>query len=632
MAYDNDWLQSVFDDRLPAAGYSVREEQLAMANFVQTALVKNRHLLAEAGVGTGKTFAYLIPAFARILRTNMPVVVATHTIALQEQLVRKDIPAIRHLLDMPMQTLLAKGKEHYLCPIREKILRDRTPEPGPEETRLLAWARRTRSGDRAELEGVSDRLWSRVNLDERHRCAGCRYEFTCPTANTRRKWQGANGFLVTNHHQFFADMAMRARGHSLFAQPSAIILDEAHALPDAARQILGHQATIGGLRSAIEGAKYQLREGDRRWMTTLKRADRLVSELEPRIRWSRDEEATRFGVRPDPALAEAAMALEMGLQDLVGTLGGLRDTPERHAAIERLEAVGGAVRGLLHPERYIAWIEAERGKPRRTEHLLLANAPRDLGGIMANRLFARGVPVIMTSATLSAGGDFGYLKHELGLENPLTCSVGSPFDYERQARLYMPDDLPDPAVDMDAFYRAAIARIQELLEATGGRALLLYTAKSRAAEAVRVLRAESRFPILHQDRATPDLLSRFQEEVGSVLVGTAYWTGIDVPGPALSCVVVVKLPFPAEDPLLVARQEAAKGRGEDPFEAVLLPEMLLKLKQGVGRLIRRADDRGVIAVLDPRASLRDRYREAVLETLPEAPKVETLDEVRRFLS
>ena len=188
MEYDNAWLQACFDERLPEAGFDVREEQLAMANYVQTALVRNRHLLAEAGVGTGKTFAYLLPALGHLMRTRRPIVIATHTIALQEQLVNKDIPAMRKLLGEPIQAYLAKGKEHYLCPAREQLFREKTPEPSPEETRLLAWARRTRKGDRSEIADVPESLWQQVNLNDRFRCAGCRFEFTCPTASTRTWW------------------------------------------------------------------------------------------------------------------------------------------------------------------------------------------------------------------------------------------------------------------------------------------------------------------------------------------------------------------------------------------------------------------------------------------------------------
>lgn len=627
--YDHAWLQACFDERLPAAGFDVREEQLAMANYVHTALTKGRHLLAEAGVGTGKTFAYLLPALGKAIRTQKPVIIATHTIALQEQLIHKDIPALRKLLGEPIQAYLAKGKEHYLCPKREMSWREGLAEPDAEAERVMAWARKTRTGDRAELPNIPEGLWGRINLDERSRCGGCRFEFTCATAGTRRRWQDAWGFIVTNHHQFFADMALRASGRHLFALPSAVILDEAHALADTAREILGHRATLGGLRGAVEGARYQLGRDDRSWQPVLAWAEAFGRLVRTHVRWQSSEEAERFEIARDEELLKAAGALTLGMQRLVERLGGMRDTPERLAAMQRLVDVSGAVRGLMSPDAFISWAEGSRGK----KHVsAIANAPRHLQGILSERLFGRGIPVVLTSATLSVAEDFSYITEELGLtaEKPLACSVGSPFDFERQARLYVADDLPDPGSQVEAFYQGAIERLKALLETLGGRVLVLFTAKSRSKQAHQALKAWGQVPVFIQDRANPHLVSEFREQERAVLLGTAYWEGLDIPG--LSAVVVVKLPFPAEDPLLSAKLEQAKARGEDPFDAVLLPEMLLKLKQGTGRLVRRHTDRGVIAVLDPRAVTRERYRELVAETLPPAPRVGSLEEAAAFLA
>jgi ATP-dependent DNA helicase DinG len=626
MDYDNAWLQACFDVKLPAAGFDVREEQLAMANYVQTALMRNRHLLAEAGVGTGKTFAYLLPAYGKLMRSRRPVLIATHTIALQEQLINKDIPALRQLLGEPLQAYLAKGREHYLCPVREMNFRDRTPEPTPDEERLLTWARRTRKGDRAELPDVPESLWQQVNLNERARCVGCRFEFTCPTNATRRRWQDAWGFIVTNHHQFFADMALRASGRHLFALPAAVILDEAHALGDTAREMLGHRATLGGLRGAIEGARQALPPEDRAWQGVLQRHAAFEALLAPRVKWGASEEADRFDFARDEALIKAVGGLGLGLRQLADRLGGMRDNPARQAAIQRLEDAVGALRGLQAPEAHIAWVEGARGKQQVNA---IASAPRNLAGILRTRLFDRGVPVVLTSATLSVAEDFTYMKEELGLDSPLACSVGSPFDFERQARLYVAEDLPDPGADAEAFYRAALERLKEILTTVRGRTLVLFTAKTRSKQAHQALKAWSKLPVMLQDRANPHLVAQFQALPEGALLGTAYWEGLDVPG--LSALVIVKLPFPAEDPLLAAKQEAARGQGEDPFDAVLLPEMLLKLKQGAGRLIRRSTDRGVIAILDPRAATRERYRDLVAENLPPAPRIGSLEEVGAFL-
>jgi ATP-dependent DNA helicase DinG len=421
-------------------------------------------------------------------------------------------------------------------------------------------------------------------------------------------------------------MALRASGRHLFALPAAVILDEAHALGDTAREMLGHRATLGALRGAIEGARHQLHPEDRAWQGVLQRHAAFEALLAPRVTWGASEEADRFDLARDEALIKSVDGLSLGLRNLADRLGGMRDTPPRQTAIQRLEDAIGALRGLQAPEAHIAWVEGSRGKKQVSA---IANAPRNLAGILRTRLFDRGVPVVLTSATLSVAEDFTYMKEELGLESPLACSVGSPFDYERQARLYVAEDLPDPGADPEAFYRAALERLKEILTTVGGRTLVLFTAKTRSKQAYQALKAWGQLPVMLQDRANPHMVEQFQALREGALLGTAYWEGLDVPG--LSAVVIVKLPFPAEDPLLAAKQEAARDRGEDPFDAVLLPEMLLKLKQGSGRLIRRSTDRGVIAILDPRAATRERYRDLVEENLPPAPRIRSLEEIKAFL-
>lgn len=625
--YGNRWLQEVFDRRFPLRGLSPREEQRAMANYVQTALTTGRHLLAEAGVGTGKSYAYLIPGFAHLRRTGLPLLVATRTITLQEQLIGKDLPGLQELVGESFPFRLAKGREHYLCPAR--LSRELARNPQSTDLHALEdWAGTTRNGDRADAPPVPDRLWQTVNWSDRGPCArACSRPATCPSYVERQCWQHAEGFLVTNHHQFFADMALRATGGHLFALPGAIVLDEAHALLDAARDVLGHQAPLSEIESAARLAARALSRRDPLGTRLVDLAQRFVARLKPAIVWEASDEATRFAIRCDEgviALAEQLADHAIAAQEV---LGGLRENAEREMVLSRLEKAIAPIHGIMRPEAHIAWVEGDavRRRPQ-----LLASAPRDLASLFRTRLFGREAPVILTSATLSVGGDFAYLERELGLEHPLTCSVGSPFDLERQTRLYMPDDLPDPRRDPDAFYAAALRRLEDLLEATRGRALILYTSRKRAAQAAQRLKAEGRFPILHEDRPRPALLERFRKEGPSVLLGTAYWEGIDVPGESLSCVIVVKLPFPPTDPVLEAELEAARARGDDPFEAVRLPQMLLKLRQGTGRLIRRSSDRGVIAILDPRASIRN-YRERVRESLPDAPHLDSLDAVRGFL-
>jgi ATP-dependent DNA helicase DinG len=340
------------------------------------------------------------------------------------------------------------------------------------------------------------------------------------------------------------------------------------------------------------------------WLAAGKAFDQL---LPGRVRWVDDDEAQRFAIALDaPLEAEVRRLVEGGIA-LLSHLDGLEARPARVDAAERLARALPALQALLAPDRHVAWIEGE-GPTRRAVDLV--TAPRDLAGIFAQRLWNRPVPAILTSATLAPAEDFEPIKRELGIPQPLACAVGSPFDYETQARLYLPSDLPDPGQDADAFYAAAFDRLEALLEATRGRALVLFTSKRRQAQAAQRL---ARFQPVIND------VGRFLERPGAVLFGTGLWAGVDVPGEAVSCVVIVKLPFSPPDPLNEARGD------------VLFSDMLLKLKQGAGRAVRSESDRAVIAVLDPRAKTRD-YAEEVLLSLPPAPEVETLAEVASFLA
>ncbi|HEY9856878.1 MAG TPA: ATP-dependent DNA helicase [Stenomitos sp.] len=628
MAYGHDWLQCVFDRLMPEAGMAVRDEQLAMANYVQAALEQNRHLLAEAGVGTGKTYAYLIPALAHHHEHHRPVLIATHTITLQEQLVQKDLPAVSELIDLPIQAQLAKGREHFLCPERLAAYRKRHAAPSAEEARLYDWADATATGDRAERSGLSEALWRQVNWNDAGPCSRqCRHLDTCPSARVRQSWKTAQGVIVTNHHQFCADLALMGTGSHLFALPGLIILDEAHALFDAARDVLGHRTPLMALQAAVRTAILEAGQGYPQAAAAAAAVEGFFNGLSARVGWEASEEAERFEIRTDPVLGEAALRLYEGARELVEHLGSGPASDARTEAMDHLDRAIGPLLGLIRPEAHVVWAEGNR---RTRQVAVLASAPRDLAGLFRNRLFGRGVPVVLTSATLSVDGDFTYFKEQAGLEHPLTCSVGSPFDFERQARLYLADDLPDPSADVDAFYQAATRRLKALLEATHGRALVLYTARTRAEDAVRRLKAWGRYPVLYEERATPELITRFREQTESVLVGTGYWEGLDVPGEALSCVIIVKLPFPAPDPLIAAQEAAARAAGQDPFQTILLPQMLLKLEQGAGRLIRRRSDRGVVALLDPRATSRA-YRDQVLASLPPAPQLPDVAAVQAFL-
>lgn len=623
MAHDNEWLQGVFTRRLPGAGYAEREPQVAMAGFVHTALAKNRHLLAEAGVGTGKTFAYLIPLLAHMQRDPRPVIVATHTIALQTQLL-DDVAAVARLLNIPTPAMLAKGREHYVCRAALESFDRARPEAEGAERQLLDWGRRTMTGDRTQAPVVADALWDEVSWGEGSPCGSmCRHPDRCPSFQTRRRWQELeSGVIVTNHHQFFADMALRGKGAHLFPLAGAIVIDEAHAALDAARDVLGARGEPSALAAPFRIA---IRQGNKRldaYRDLLARAEAFPALLDRAVDWEAGEEAARYAVRPDDTLMRAAMTLVEAAGRICAELRGLGAQPMRAAAIERLEGAVAPLRGLLDPTAHVCWVE---GRPNRLQ--VLASVPRDLGAVFRERLFQRQVPVILTSATLAPAGDFSWMQAAFGVEKPLRCQAGSPFDFERQARLYIADDLPDPSVDVEAFYAAAHTRLAALVAAVGGRTLALFTARKRVRAALEAL-ANGPVPVWAQGSDEPDALGRLAATEAGCLLGTAYWTGVDLPG--LNMVVIVKLPFPPPDPLLAAQEAAATARGEDPFAAVLLPAMLLRLRQGAGRLIRREDDRGIVAILDPRAASRA-YAEQIAETLADWPRVTSVADAAAFV-
>lgn len=623
MTFDAAWVREVFERRLPLAGYAVREGQVAMAGYAHLAFAKRRHLLAEAGVGTGKTFAYLVPAIALHAETGATVLIATHTIALQEQIVAKDVPALARVLGVAAPVVLAKGRDHSMCRARLRRLAEGLKTPDASEQRLLDWGGRSMTGDRADCPGIADALWARVNWGQEGPCAAaCRFQATCPSHAVRRRWKSSEGLIVTNHHQFFADMALRSRGQALFPTAGAIVLDEAHAIPDAAREMLGDRASQRAIAGAFKAARARLGEPS----LGPDPGEALFAMIAARAVWQADEETDAFALAIDADLTHAAAGLVGEAERLHRRLAEGRGNRE---ASERLLAAVAAVRVLQKPDTHVTWVAGDAAT---RQVAAVRTAPTDLAGILGARLFGRGVPVVLTSATLATEGDFGYMERVLGVDKPLRCIADSPFDFERQARLYVAEDLPDPTADSEVYYAAALDRLESLLAATRGRALVLFTARSRVRAAFERLQGRLSVPLYMQDRADPRVLDRFVGETDSVLLGTAYWTGVDVPGESLSCVVIVKLPFPPPEPVLAARMADAARDGRDPFEAVLLPEMLLRLKQGAGRAIRHETDRAVIAILDPRAATRTRYAAAVADALPPAPRVRTLAEVATFLA
>ena len=619
------WVADAFYERLPAAGYQVREEQIYFAFRVAAALAAGRPLLAEAGSGTGKTFAYLLPALCHARLHGRPVVIATGTGALQEQLAGKDgdIAALSRLLELDVDARVARRPEDVVCDVRLERLAGRGRRRAASAA-LLRWAEGSRLGARSEFPSASDAEWADVAWHRSCRCDVCPQRGYCRLTRTREHARGAADLVVCGHELFLEDTLGREGlppGRLPVLPPfSGVIFDEGHRVALAAQRAAGSRLRPAELREALDGCQGQ---GVRTKLLRLAETARAAAEAF----WGALAEATapgdeRRAVALGPELTRGARRLRALLSDLQDEMtieeGLHEETPyaERLAVFQTwLDAAQRTLTGLADPGM-VPWVEQED----------LWVAPRDLGPLWQRHLPPR-TPTVFSSATLSAAaGSFAYSATALGLRDPLTARVGVPFRLARQVLCYLPGDMAGG--DDPDFWPQAADRIARLLAATGGRALVLVPGAAEQRRLRESLRVPQRV-LWEGEAAAERLVAEFAADVPSCLVAHSLWEGIDVPGEALSAVVIPALPLPGADPIVQARREAAAQRGLDPATAVDGAEMALRLKQGVGRLIRSETDRGIVALLDGRAA---QYASVVDAVLPEgARRVRTLPPVRRFL-
>jgi ATP-dependent DNA helicase DinG len=618
-------------------GFRPRREQVAMAEAVAETLEERGRLLVEAGTGTGKTFAYLVPA----LLSGRHVIVSTGTRTLQDQLYHRDLPMVARALGRPVRIALLKGRANYLCRHRLKLAMQTPDLPGVERGRRRAlqgierWAAATRSGDIAELESVPDNdpVWLAAT-STRENCLGqdCPEFRDCHVVQARREAQAAD-LVIVNHHLLLADMAIREEAFGeLLPSTDAVILDEAHQFPDIAAQFFG--TSVGG-RALLGLARDTLAELTRAGLLDAAgRADvealeqavgtahRSVSSLGERLEW-RDV--------PD-AFFDAAQELLDALQRFYERYDDpeLESSGVRQCGRRAFEASGRLQTILaMAEEDGLRWVE---WSPRT---FTVQFTPFEVAERLRAFADARPCAWIHTSATLAVGDDFDHYAQRVGAEGARTLLIRSPFDYEHQARLYLPRGMPEPSDR--AFIGAVIEAALPLIRAAGGRAFVLFTSHRALTEGAAWLRrsldAEDAFPVLVQGDAPRDaLLRRFRELGNAVLLGTgSFWEGVDVRGPALSLVVIDKLPFASpDDPLLKARLEGLKRRGRNPFVEYQLPQAVLALKQGVGRLIRDPDDYGVVVLADPRLRTKG-YGRQFLASLPPMTRIEEPADATAFL-
>ncbi|HTM57960.1 MAG TPA: ATP-dependent DNA helicase [Candidatus Udaeobacter sp.] len=620
--------------------YEDRAEQRAMSAAVARALEDRRALLVEAGTGTGKTLAYLVPA----LMSGKKVVVSTGTRALQDQIWRNDVPLLRRIVGREFKAVVVKGVANYVC--RRRLGELASYEDGDEVRALVEWARHTTTGDRAEVEWLAESapVWSDVTVTPETRIGPrCPHFETCFATRARRAAESADLVLV-NHHLYFADVALKATGARLLPEHDAVVFDEAHQLEDVAtehfaarissmrfgllvRDVLGAMSGPlfdGGVVGDVERAAVGL--------FAVAREALLRAGAEATI------EGTRVPLPPGMFASGAAQAawfrLDTALEEMARMIeerGDAEDEPKA-SVLGLLARRARSLRDDLasvaeqhHPTR-VYWGEL------RPSGTTLTASPVHVGDLVRRLVLDAGPVPVLTSATLTVADDFAFTRERLGLgeERADELVVPSPFDYARQALLYLPRDLPEPGED--EFGEAAAKRIEELIAITSGRAFVLFTSHRALRDAARRL-AKVPYPLLVQgDQPRAALVERFRATSGAVLLGTgSFWEGVDVPGDALSLVVIDKLPFaPHTDPLIAARMRLAAERGADPFVAVQLPQAAIALKQGFGRLIRRRDDRGIVAVLDPRIVTR-RYGRTFVASLPAAlPRTSVIEQVRRW--
>ena len=637
-------------------GWEDRSGQLQMAQEIERAIEEKRNLVLEAGTGTGKTLAYLVP----LVLAGRRAVISTGTKNLQEQLVRKDVPFLEGALGQPLQVAVMKGRNNFVC-IEKLAEQERKPSlSGLKETTEFAlireWAQKTETGDRADLEGLpaDSKLWPRLDA-RREACPGrkCEQFSQCFVTKMHQRAREAD-LVVVNHHLFFADLAMREDEDDfgpIIPPHETVVFDEAHEMESVAGQFFGQVLS-----------SHQVEDLARHTLAAAKQGGFASRELDAAVRFLRASAKAFFALfddfQPRQVFSERATfreehgaeygGLHAALKGLNSTLRLVRDRGEETQLLRRRTGETGAQLKVLlgeiddavlaeadgnsalssvaddHTGNFVHWVD------KRGNGVYLHATPIDLGPILDERLFRQHGSAVLASATLAVEDSFEYIRGRLGLHSAYESVIPGHFDFQRQALLYLPERMPEPRAR--EFPECAASEIQGILEITRGRAFVLFTSYRQMREVHRLVSKTLGFPCLLQGQGpNAELLDRFRQTRNCVLFATAsFWQGVDVPGEQLSCVIIDKLPFAVpSDPLVQARTERINAEGGNAFREYQIPQAALALKQGFGRLIRSASDRGVLVMLDNRIRTKS-YGKIFLSSLPDYARTSDLGEVARF--